>query len=125
MAQTQEKKDPLSATERAEAMLDHFGRNLGLFVASTGKRVQLAATGRRKSEPGAQPEGEQPGSAHAEEGNQEPMERADAMVEQMEQRLSYFTQRASLGIQKTAARLREEVEDMWAEAQHIHQQPRH
>lgn len=125
---TQTPNDLPSATERAEAMLDHFGRNLGLFVASTGKRVQQVAAVRGKSEPSKSSAGKKRGraaSASTEEDDQEAIERADALVEQMEERVSHFTQRASFGLQKTTARLREEVEDMWAEAQHLRQQHRH
>jgi hypothetical protein len=109
-------------------MLDHFGRNLGLFVASTGKRVQQVAAVRGKGEPSKSFAGKKRGraaSASTEEDNQEAIERADVLVEQMEARVSHFTQRASFGFQKTTARLREEVEDMWAEAQHLRQQHRH
>ena len=44
------------------------------------------------------------------------------MVDQVGQRINQFTSRAGLQIQRTVARAREEVEDMWAEAQNIRRQ---
>ncbi len=46
-------------------------------------------------------------------------ERAEELADRMGQRLGYVTTLVGLHIRKTAARAREEAEDMWAEAQSI------
>jgi hypothetical protein len=46
-------------------------------------------------------------------------ERAEELADRMGQRLGYVTTLVGLRIRKTAARAREEAEDMWAEAQGI------
>lgn len=46
-------------------------------------------------------------------------ERAEELADRMGQRLGYVTTLVGLRIRKTAARAREEAEDMWAEAQSI------
>ncbi len=46
-------------------------------------------------------------------------ERAEELADRMGQRLGYVTTLIGLRIRKTAARAREEAEDMWAEAQSI------
>jgi hypothetical protein len=50
------------------------------------------------------------------------MERAEDLVERLGQRLGHFTALAGFQIQKAPARMREEIEDMWAEAHSIRQQ---
>jgi hypothetical protein len=130
MSQTQEKQEARSVTARAEDLLDRAGRGLGLFVASTGQRVQRATTAREKTDTHNAPEalnGKQRGqsaSTKTEEANGAAMERADELVGQMEQRIHRFTALLNFNIQKTTARLREEAEDIWAEAQHIRSQGR-
>lgn len=123
MSQTQEKQENRPATERAEELLDRAGRGLGRVVAATGKRVQRATTARPQG--AAKPDslnGKKQKSvtpSRTQEANQEAMERADVLVSQMEQRIRHFTALLGFNIQRTAARVREEAEDMWAEAQHI------
>jgi hypothetical protein len=46
-------------------------------------------------------------------------ERAEELADRMGQRLGHVTMLVGLRIRKTAAQGREEVEDMWAEAQSI------
>jgi hypothetical protein len=47
------------------------------------------------------------------------MRRAEEMVDRMGERIGHYTTVAGHGILWFAARAREEVEDIWAEAQHI------
>ena len=126
MSQTQEEKSARPATERAEELIDHMGRSLGLFVASTGQRIQSAATNVRekadqrnqsKTTQGEKPS--QPAPIQAGESSQLAMEKADELVGQLEQRIGHFTSLIGLQVQKAAARMREEAEDMWAEIQQI------
>ncbi len=48
-------------------------------------------------------------------------ERAEQIVDRMAQGIGRFTALAGLRIRKVVALTREEAEDMWAEAQSIHQ----
>jgi uncharacterized protein YbjQ (UPF0145 family) len=50
------------------------------------------------------------------------MERSEELVDRMNQQLGHYTALAGLQIQKAMARMREEAEDMWAEAQQIRQE---
>lgn len=45
--------------------------------------------------------------------------RAEAMIDDLAQRLSSFTATLKLNFQRTTARAREDTEDLWAEAQNI------
>ncbi len=131
--QTQEKQESAAATERAEELLGSVGRGFGVFVATTGQRVQRAATtvrekaGQRGQEvpTSAKKSGKAKASdAQASEAREASMERADELVRLMEFRLARFALSMNHTIQKTTARVREEAEDMWAEAQHIRYQNR-
>ncbi|HLI69214.1 MAG TPA: hypothetical protein VKV19_05600 [Ktedonobacteraceae bacterium] len=128
MSQIPEEKGPRPATERAEELLDRAGRRLGLFIASAGQRVQrTAAITREKAEQrNSSLNGKKVGrrAATGEETSQEAMERAEELVGQVEQRLRHFASMVGFNVQKTTARMREEAEDMWAEAQHIRSQSR-
>jgi hypothetical protein len=66
----------------------------------------------------------QPKIASAEEKGQLAMERAEELVTGMGQRLGHFASLAGLQILKATARVREEAEDIWAEAQNIHHENR-
>ncbi len=48
-----------------------------------------------------------------------PTERAEEMLARMERRVAPWTSNVRLSILRHAARVREEAEDMWAEAQSI------
>ncbi|MGH2509128.1 MAG: hypothetical protein ACRDHZ_17250 [Ktedonobacteraceae bacterium] len=130
MSQKQEEKEGQSATTRAEELLNRMGKGLGVFAATTSQRVQNTATiVREKADLRNQSATEQasqakPASSSTHESNEALMARADELVGQMEVRISYVTSLVSLKIQRGAARLHEEAEDMWAEAQHIRQQNR-
>lgn len=133
MSQTQEEKSARPATARAEELIDRMGRGLGFFVASTGQRIQNTATtvrekanqrGHSKTTHGEKPSQPAPAPREADESSQLAMEQADELVGRIEQRIDHFTSLMSLRVQKAAARMREEAEDMWAEAQHIRHQNR-
>jgi hypothetical protein len=125
MTQTQEKKPEQPAVVRAEEVIDRAGRGIGLFAGLTVQRIQSAATSlqkrtngkvqpkRREEKPG------QPAISQAEEPAKPVQERAEKLVDAMGQRLGHFAAFVSRQIQKAAARVREEAEDVWAEAQNI------
>jgi hypothetical protein len=47
------------------------------------------------------------------------MRRAEELADRIGERVGHYASVASLGVMRFAARAREEMEDMWAEAQHI------
>jgi tRNA U34 5-carboxymethylaminomethyl modifying enzyme MnmG/GidA len=117
------------ATARAEELLDSMGRRIGLFAAQAGQRIQhVAASIREEADRMDQPstapgeKSQAPTIARTEEQGKLTMERAEDLVERLGQRLGHFTALAGFQIQKATARVREEVEDMWAEAQNIRQE---
>ena len=57
--------------------------------------------------------------ARDEHPNRPATERAEELADRIGQRLGYVTTLLGLCMRKTAARAREEAEDMWAEAQSI------
>ncbi len=125
MSQTQEKKPEQPAVVRAEEAIDRAGRGIGLFAGLAVQRIQSAATSLQKRTDGmAQPktEGEkpsQPAIPQAEEPGKLARERAEKLVDSIGQRLGLFAVLVGLQIQKAAARVREEAEDVWAEAQNM------
>lgn len=129
MSQDSGEKSGQPATARAEELLDSMGRRFGLYAALAGQRIQNAAASIREeadrmdlpeTAPGEKPS--QPKAARAEEQAKLTMERSEEMVDRMAQRLSHYTSLVGLQILKATARMREEAEDMWAEAQDIHQE---
>jgi len=129
MSQTSGEKSGQPATERAEELLDSMGRRIGFFAALTGRRIQNAAASireeaERRDQPNTTPgeKASQPTVARAEEKGKLATERSEELVDRMAQGLSHYTSLAGLQIQKAAARMREEAEDMWAEAQNIRQE---
>jgi len=126
MSQTPPEKSGQPATARAEAILDNMGRRLGLFAARAGQRIQNAASSLREeaNQPTTAPaeKASQSTSERAEEKGAQTMERSEELVDQAVQRLSHFALLAGFQMQKATARLREEAEDIWAEAQNIRQE---
>lgn len=126
MSQTPGEDSKQPATVRAEELLDNVGQRLGLFAALTAQRIQHAATyvrqeADRLDQPKTSP-GEKPAIARSEESSKPPKERAEELVDQFGQRFGHFAALTGLQIQRVTARAREEVEDMWAEAQNIRQE---
>jgi hypothetical protein len=115
---------------RADELLNNLGRRIGFFAGLAGQRIQSTAVNMREQtrrmnqhEAAAGEKSSQPPRAQTEESAQPETEKATAkaeeLVEGMAQRLGLFAALAGLQIQKTAARVREEAEDLWAEAQNI------
>ena len=128
MSQTPEGTPRQPATVRAEALLDNVGQRVGLIAAQTVQRIQHAATSMREEadrldQPGTSPE-EKPGSplpGRTEESGKPAKERAEELVDQLGKRIGHYGALTSLQVLRATARVREEVEDMWAEAQNIRQ----
>ncbi len=119
------------ATARAEEVLDNLGRRMGLFTARAGQRIQnVTASIREEADRLDQPEtapGEKsktPLVAQTEEQGKLAKERAEVLVDRMGQRVSNWASRAGFQVQRAVARMREEVEDMWAEAENLRRENR-
>ncbi len=140
MSQTQRDESGQSAVMRAEELVEQMGLRVGLLVALTSQRIQMAATSLRESasrvnQPrimqegeARQPTPEQPEEmrqltvAQTEEANRPAIEKAEEIVGRAGQRLGRFADLASLQIRRITALARENVEDMWVDAQDIRNQ---
>ncbi|MBO0778109.1 MAG: hypothetical protein J2P37_04705 [Ktedonobacteraceae bacterium] len=114
---------------RAEEMLDRAGQNIGFFAGQARQRVQHAATsfcrGRGRQEPS---EGEQLAPSmkdQAEKATSETLKRAEYLVDQVEGTAGLLATAIGFRLRRATARLREEAEDMWAEAQSLREQSKH
>lgn len=119
-----------SATERAEELLDQWGRRTRLFMAAARQQVENTIASARTSgthgngQQGASTEqaGTPTGEAPAEGARPSPQpapERAEALLDEWGQRIGRSTALAGQQLRKMAARAREEAEDILAEARHI------
>ena len=128
MSQTQDN----TPTERAEHLLDRAGERIGFLAVSSGKRLQELTVRRfgRPQQPSQAPK--TPGEGFVgvvgdtstiptPSGEQHPptIEKAEEMVDTMGQRFSLIGAIVGLQSQRMGARIREQFEDMWAEAQQI------
>ncbi len=108
-----------------------MAHSLGFYAARTYVRLQkithtahhegsdrlnqpLASQSTRASEQESAQTPEQ-----AEDQHQPATRKAEEMVDSLAQSLSSLTASARLNLQRTAARVREDTEDVWAEAQNI------
>jgi hypothetical protein len=133
MGTAQDNPHEQSATARAEELLERVGQQLMVFTVVARRRIQETITSARtEADRMDQPEEEkehQPVTAEPKETAQPPpapSERAPSapakageMVDTLGQRLGNFAALTSFQWRRTTARLREEAEDMWAEAQDI------
>lgn len=129
MSQTPGEASKQPATVRAEALLDNLGQRINLLAALTAQRIQNAAASIREEadqldQPDTSPE-QKPGKplpARTEDSGKPTKEKAEELVDQLEQRIGHFAALTIFQVQRATARAREEVEDMWAEAQNIRQE---
>lgn len=122
MSNTQGEQAPPSAMARAEVLLGNLGRRLDLFTAQAGQRMHNIADAIReeadRADRPATNSGEKAhpsGIARTEASGKVAMERAEEAVD----RMGHYLTQAAFQIQRASARLREEGEDIWAEAQNI------
>jgi len=110
MTQTQE-REATPAAERAEQIASRVGERLGQLAGRATLRVQQAASALREGPEGSgAPESKQ-------EKQTERTKRAEDLVDQLGQRVSHWGMMSNVRVQKATARLREDAEDLWAEAQ--------
>ena len=132
MEQSKDEKSVQSAVARAEDLIERAGFRMGLFAGLARQRIQSAPASlrtaftrmRSQSHPltmnreAAQPD--RPAKTeHAEEADRQATEKAEVLVDRVGQRMNRVASLSSLYVLKTTAYLREEAEDMWAEAQSI------
>jgi hypothetical protein len=118
-----------TAVERAEHLWENVEQSIKTFTLHTGQSIWQTTTSLpQKFSQHEHPSAESsvsPSNSSSDEATEVPnpptMERAEQMVGAMGQRLSQWTSGAGLRIQRTTARMREDVEDMLAEAQSIRQ----
>lgn len=119
MTQTEEGEAASSPTavERAERLASQAGERLGRLVGQTAWRVQHT----RRKEPGQRSTpASQPEAGPGEQPAQSPTtERAEEMVGRFEQRVAHWTTVRNQQAKRAVARLREDAEDLWAEAQGV------
>jgi len=129
MSQTSGEQPGPSAIARAEGLLDQTGQRVGAFVALTRLRIQQTLSTvreeaeRRGRETSQLMQGGQTGQQNG--SNQLATQRAEEVVDRIGERLGSATAMTSLQIQKVLARVREEAEDIWADAESIRDQNRH
>ncbi len=126
MTQTNKEGSATLATERAEQLLDQVGEQIGRLAGKATLRVQQAAQAYR--EEAGRPAQPTSASAHLAAGTtatqnaqakQPSMERAEMLVGQLGQYVDHWTQVNSLHMKRTMARLQEDAEDMWVEAEEM------
>jgi hypothetical protein len=115
MSENQGEAANQTATRRAEQALDSVGRSIGLFAGTTGQRFQQAV----RSVFARSEQSEQTSPSKPEEAGQPALERAEGLVHIAEERIGQWAGFTGHQSQRLLARLREDVEDMWAEAQNI------
>jgi hypothetical protein len=121
-----------AATIRAEKILERTGQQIGFFIGQTGQRIRQTANSAREQAghldqlKQARTGKETPPTSASKKGGVESIAtaRAEETVDRMGEQLGHYTAQANFLLQRTVARVREEAEDMWSEAQNIHQQSR-
>lgn len=126
MTQTREKAHPQAPTERAALAANRAGERLGLLVGQTALRLQRASRffreeADRMDTPATDADSDQqkPESGRKSLVDQATTERAEELVDQFGQRVRHWALVGSLQTKRTLARLREDAEDMWVEAQEM------
>ncbi len=117
-----------TAVERAEQFWDNVGQSIktltlragqGVWQTTTSFPKKFSQTEQLPTESSEQQPSNPSADVHTEELNAPAMERAEQLVGAMGHRLSQWTSAAGLQIQRTTARVREDAEDVLAEAQSI------
>lgn len=117
---------------KTEKTLESIGENIGFFTAQSGLRLQQGVRSLRKGFQRSQngeptmpeaPEHEEQSTEGAENQTTEgspgnpTMERAEVWVDRIGEHYHQLTGFASLYVLRATARMREEAEDIWVEAQ--------
>lgn len=120
-----------TTAERAEQALDTIGYQLGFLAGKAGQRFEQAvSTARASAQLQAPDAGEEahngsPSLLPPEEATQQAFARAEELMQLAEQRLRRWSALLSYQSQHLVARMREDLEDVWAEAQHLRNTKQH
>jgi hypothetical protein len=126
MNKTQSDRPTQPTTVQTEGLFDRMGQQIGYFTALATHRIQRAATSIReaaerldqsRTTSGAKLNGS--AGTQAGEAGRPVTGQAEKRVDRVGQRISHYTVLARLQIQRAAARVREEAEDMWVGAQNL------
>ena len=126
MNKTQSDQPTQPTTVQTEGLFDRMGQQIGYFTALATHRIQKAATSIReaaerldqsRTTSGAKLNGS--AGTQAEEAGRPVTGQAEKRADRVGQRISHYTVLARLQIQRAAARVREEAEDMWVGAQNL------
>ena len=129
MSQTPADKSGQSATARAEDTFERMGERVGLLAARARQRLQETTAALREQAERV----DQSQRARAEKSNAQTLAggstqpaaaRAEELVDRVGERLGHVTARVGFEMQRFGARMREDAEDMWFEAQQIRQRTR-
>jgi len=105
--------------ERAEHLLDRMGERIGALAARSTQRVQQLGT-RLRVGGASETKKKRPTAAGKREAKGQPqVEKAEAALDTLQQRVSLITGVAEMQCRRTVARIREGTEDIMAEAQEI------
>jgi hypothetical protein len=121
---TQEEKAGWSVS-RAEEALERAGQNFGFFAIRSRQRVQQTLASLRNSrgrqEASSQTEGAPVPSSQGqtEEAASATMKRAEDLIDRVGGTAGLLATVVGLRLRRATARMREEAEDMWAEAQSL------
>lgn len=126
MTQEQHENATPAATERAEQILSRAGERLGKLVGRAGQRLQQTAQAFREEadqmdDPGSTSTHPRSRASTARKApaNQPTTARAEELVGQLEQRFNRWALVNGAQAKRAIARLREDAEDMWIEAQEL------
>lgn len=119
----EQKTTPFPTAESVEQLFTRAGKRLGRVAGKTTLRIQKAM-GQVRVEANQMdvlatvPEHETQGERDT-RPTRPAMERAEELVGQLVHRVSFWTKSNGLQVRRSVARMREEAEDMWVEAQQM------
>jgi hypothetical protein len=122
MAQTPEEGPSLSAPARAEQILSRAGERLGILAGQTMQRFRQQASHAEGEQNLPMPEApDQPRTSEkaAYNGQAPATERAEHLVSRTGERVGHWVTVGNWQVRRTMARMREDAEDMWHEAQNM------
>ncbi len=131
---------PPPSVVRAEQLMTNWGHRIGFFIGMTRQRLQNTMTSihdevERMNQPEQEPQSANGASSSptttvqptpaGQDKAQVVTQRAEQLVDGFAQRVGAFTAATELQIRRAGAFVREDTEDIWAEAQSIHNQRSH
>jgi hypothetical protein len=96
-------------------------------VTNTGRGPEAPDRQHRKAPAmpnGAATESAGPGDGAGTDAREQAMRQAEEMADRLAERVGYYASWISREVMRLAARAREEMQDIWAEAQHLSQKKR-